>query len=280
MGTYVELQSRIADELARTDLTSEIELEILSAVRWFSHQRFSWNEASMAQFTTVVGQRYYWLPANFVTVTDALSQIGNYTYKLDPMTEQEIDEIDWGDVFWTSYPLVFSTWSGQIRLFPPPQQALPVVVKGQIELLPLMTASASWAPSTAYAVGDTVYDSYNNVQTCITAGTSGTSAPAWPTNTPQNSSGAISGASMPPVVGQTTTDGPDLVWSLTGTNENAWTTQAEELIRSRALKNLYARYLRDSQQAEVMQKLETDALANLRQKNFGSIALSRITPHF
>ncbi len=280
MGTYVQLQSRIADELARTDLTSEIELEILSAVRWFSHQRFSWNEASMAQFTTVNGQRYYWLPANFVTVTDVLSQIGNYTYKLDPLTEQEIDEIDWGDVFWTSYPLVFSTWSGQIRLFPPPQQSLPVVVKGQIELLPLMTATASWAASTAYVVGDTVYDSYNNVQTCSTAGTSGTSAPKWPTNSAQSSSGGISGASSPPVVGVTTDDGPDLVWTLSGTNENAWTTQAEELIRSRALKNLYSRYLRDMQQSQIMQKLEDDALANLRQKNFGSIALSRITPHF
>ncbi|MDE2470377.1 MAG: hypothetical protein KGL35_16940, partial [Bradyrhizobium sp.] len=59
-----------------------------------------------------------------------------------------------------------------------------------------------------------------------------------------------------------------------------WTTQAEELIRSRTLKNIYARYLRDTEQAQVMDMLETKALSNMLYKNVGRIALGRVRSVF
>ncbi len=64
--------------------------------------------------------------------------------------------------------------------------------------------------------------------------------------------------------------------TLIGTTSNIWSTQAEELIRSRVLKNLYARYLRDQEQAQVMQALENMALSNMLYKNVGRIALGRV----
>lgn len=275
--SYVDLQARIADELSRSDLTTEIQSEIASAIRWYEYERLPWNEASTAAFNTINGQRYYPLPANFLTVTDALSQIGNYTYKMDGVTEQYIDTIDWGDVFWTSYPIIYSIWSGQIRLFPPPQANLPVQIKGTIRQLPLMTAAqGAWAASTAYTVGQTVYDTYNNVEQCTVAGTSGATTPTWPTSTTPTT--GIGSASIPPVIGQTTTDNT-VKWELIGTLSNVWTTQAEELIRSRTLMNIYSRYLRDTQQAQVMGTLEKMALENILQKNFGSIALGRVRAH-
>lgn len=276
--SYAALQARIADELSRTDLTSEIQLEIASAIEWYQYESFPWNEASTAAFFTVNGQRYYTLPANFLRVTDALSQIGNYTYKMEGVTEQYIDRIDWGDVFWTSYPIIFSLWSNQIRLFPPPQGNLPVQVKGIVSQLPLMTPTKNWTANTVFSLGDTVTDTYGNVEQCIVAGMSGGTAPAWPTNSVPTNSG-IGSASIPPAVGATTTDNA-AKWELIGTTSNVWTVQAEELIRSRALKNLYARYIRDMDMAQAMDMLEKQALSNMQYKNVGRIALGRVRAVF
>ena len=255
-------------------MTSEIQLEIASAIEWYQYEDFPWTEASTAAFNTVNGQRYYSLPANFLRVTDVLSQIGNYTYKLDAVTEQYLDRLDWGDVFWTSYPIIYSMWANQIRVFPPPQANLPVQIKGIISQLPLMTpTNGAWAASTAYTVGQTVSDSYGNVQNCTTAGTSGSSAPTWPTaSTPGT---GIGSAAIQPVVGATTTDGT-AKWSLVGTTANVWTTQAEELIRSRTLKNIYARYVRDPNMSQVQQMLEQQAFQNMQYKNVARTALGRV----
>ena len=167
---YAALQARIAAELRRADLTSQIVSEIASAIEFYQYEEFPWTEASMVPFQTVQGQRYYALPANFLRVTDVLSQIGNYTYYLQPETEQYIDRIDWGNTFWTSYPLLFSIWTNQIRLFPPPQANLPVQVKGIIQQLPLQIPTKTWAATTVFSLGDTVADIYGNVQQCTTGG--------------------------------------------------------------------------------------------------------------
>jgi len=271
--SYAALQSRIADELSRVDLTSEIQLEIASAIEWYQYESFPWTEASTAIITTVQGQRYYPLPANFLRITDALSQIGNYTYKLEAVTEQYLDRLDWGTVFWTSYPILFSLWESQIRLFPPPQAGLPVQVKGIISQLPLMTATGSWTANTVFTLGQTIQDSNGNIEQCTMEGMSGAAAPAWPVaSTPGT---GIGSAPVPPAAGAKTTDNA-AVWTLIGTSANVWTLQAEELIRSRALKNLYVRYIRDTEMAQAMDMLEMKALSNMQYKNVGRTALGRI----
>lgn len=275
---YATLQARIAAELRRSDLTSQIVSEISSAIEFYQYEEFPWTEASMVPFSTIQGQRYYNLPANFLRVTDVISQIGNYTYYLQPETEQYLDRIDWGNTFWTSYPLLFSIWSNQIRLFPPPQANLPVQVKGIIQQLTLMIPTKSWAATTAFSQGDTVADIYGNVQQCTTAGTSGSSAPAWPTTAFPNTT--IASAMIPPVAGTTTHDGGgSLIWTLVGTTTNVWTTQAEELIRSRVLKNLFARYTRNEPMAQVNAAFETQLKSNNDYKNAQRTALGRIRAH-
>lgn len=285
--SYAALQARIADELSRADLLtpsaeqqalgvslSPIQLEIASAIEWYQYESFAWTEASTVPLTTVKGQRYYPLPANFLRVMDVLSQIGNYTYRMEGVTEEYIDRIDWGDVFWTSYPIIYSLWSGQIRVFPPPQAGLPVQIKGIVSQLPLMKASKNWTANTVFAVGDTITDPYGNVQQCAVGGMSGAQAPAWPTSSVPANSG-IGSASIPPAAGTQTVDN-QITWTLIGTTSNVWTIQAEELIRTRALKNLYARYVRDVDQAEAMQTLETAAFSNMAQKNVERTALGKI----
>lgn len=255
---------------------SPIQLEIASAIEWYQYESFAWTEASTAPLTTVKGQRYYTLPANFLRVMDVLSQIGNYTYRMEGVTEEYIDRIDWGDVFWTSYPIIYSLWSGQIRVFPPPQAGLPVQVKGIISQLPLMTVAnnAAWTANTVYAKGAQIVDAYGNVEQCSVGGMSGAAAPAWPQPSAPTNSG-IGSAPIPPAAGAQTVDNA-ATWTLVGTTANVWTLQAEELIRSRALKNLYARYLRDIDMAEGMQTLEDAAFKNMAYKNVGRTALGKV----
>jgi hypothetical protein len=126
---FSDMQTAIAGELARTDLTVEIQREINNAITFYGNKAFWFNEATMAAIVTVQGQRYYPLPANFASVLDVLSTLGNYTYRLEPRTEQYLDQVDWGNDFWSGYPTDYSFWNGQIRLFPPPQGGLPIQIR-------------------------------------------------------------------------------------------------------------------------------------------------------
>jgi hypothetical protein len=202
---FSDMQAAIAGELARSDLTMEIQREINNAITFYGNKAFWFNEASMTPITTVQGQRYYSLPANFASVLDVLSTLGNYTYRLEPRTEQYLDQVDWGNDFWSGYPTDYSFWNGQIRMFPPPQGGLPVKVKGTVILSPQ------------------------------------------------------------PLVNDA--------------DSNAWLTSAEELIRTRAVRQLYGRYIRDPEQYALYTQLEKEALSNLQEKNIGQTGLNQIRPH-
>lgn len=58
MSTYGDLQNRIANELDRSDLTTEIQQAINSAVSFYARKNFFGTESSFT-FSTVVGQEYY-----------------------------------------------------------------------------------------------------------------------------------------------------------------------------------------------------------------------------
>jgi hypothetical protein len=202
---FSDMQTAIADELARSDLSTEIKREINNAITFYGNKAFWFNEATMASITTVQGQRYYPLPTNFAAVLDVLSTLGNYTYRMEARTEQYLDQIDWGNSFWSGYPTDYSFWNGQLRLFPPPQGGLPVQVKGTAILAPQ------------------------------------------------------------PLVNDADT--------------NAWLTSAEELIRTRATRQLYGRYIRDPEQYTLYTQLEKEALQNLQEKNVGQAGMNSIRPH-
>lgn len=202
---FSDMQTAIAGELARSDLTTEIQREINNAITFYGNKAFWFNEATMAEITTVQGQRYYPLPSNFASVLDVLSTLGNYTYRLEPRTEQYLDQVDWGNDFWSGYPTDYSFWNGQIRLFPPPQGDLPVTVKGTAVLSPQPLLNDS--------------------------------------------------------------------------DDNAWLSSAEELIRTRAVRQLYGRYIRDPEQYALYTQLEKEALSNLYEKNVGQTGVGWVRPH-
>ncbi len=59
MTTYGTMQARIANEIARPDLTNEIKLAIQSAIDTYAPERFWFNTVRNVTFNTVSGQRAY-----------------------------------------------------------------------------------------------------------------------------------------------------------------------------------------------------------------------------
>lgn len=71
MTTYGTMQARIANEIARSDLTSEIQLAIQSAIDTYAPERFWFNTVRNVTFDTVSGQRAYGATANAAIPTMA-----------------------------------------------------------------------------------------------------------------------------------------------------------------------------------------------------------------
>lgn len=320
-----DLQSRVADELSRSDLTSQINLEITSAIQFYQNEKFWFNENLMVTLTTIQGQRDYILPPNFASVLSVRSQLGQMTYSIKGVTIQYLDTIDWGNNFVASYIDMYALFNGMIRLYPPPTANLPIYVRGTV-LLPTLTTTAatkSYATNTAFSQGDTVLDTNGNIQKCVTSGTTRASASkTYTANTAYTAGDTIldlnsnlqtcttSGTSgyvlaldktqWARVVNGITQDGTvqwtltstqwstdylsytvdgSVVWQLSLDLSNGWTSNAEELIRSRVCRMMYQRYIKDAEQTQSYAELEKENLKNLRYKNVGQTALNSITPH-
>lgn len=322
-----DMQTRIADELSRSDLSSQIALEITSAIQFYQNERFWFNENIEITITTIQGQRDYVLPPNFGAVLTVRSQLGQMTYMVQPKTIQYLDTIDWGNSFVSSYLDCYALFNGMIRLYPPPVSNLPVYIRGTVILPGLTTTAATkaYATNTAYSLGDTVLDTNGNIQKCVSAGTTRASpSKTYTANTAYNAGDTVldlnsnlqtcttagtSGYTLAlnqnlwaRVVNGITPDGSNgLQWTLTSTQwstdyqsltvdgsvvwqmlydtGNAWTSNAEELIRSRTCRMMYQRYIKDMEQAQSYKELEGENLYNLRMKNVGQTALNHITPH-
>lgn len=144
MGTYSQLQYRIADELGgRTELLSPstgevlspIQLAILDAISSNEDDRFYFNEYRTASaFSTVVGQEFYtsadWADIATIQHIDKLSiLISQNRYWMYPRTEQYMEDISM-NTSWQGQPVDYSYYNFQLRFYPIPNGVYPVNVLG------------------------------------------------------------------------------------------------------------------------------------------------------
>lgn len=192
-GTYGDMKTRIADELARSDLTSQIALAVLSSVKHYERRRFYFNEGRASTFSTVAGQEFYGsadladIPNYLDIDTLRITISSNSNYTLDPKTYEYLDEINVGGTTTRGQPVFYSNYAQQIRLYPVPDAVYTMRISG-VKALTALSADA---------------------------------------------------------------------------DTNAWTTDAEDLIRHRAKWDIYANVTGDIQQAGVMKQNEQEALTAL-----------------
>ncbi len=142
MSTYGTMQTRIADEIKRTDLTAQIQSAILSAIEFYKTDRFWWNE-SRSTAATVASQEYYGLPADFLSLDFIGVTVSSRYYQLTPKSAHEMDSINWGAGTYTGYPAYFALYENNLRLYPIPNAVYTLTIAYLKQLTALSAAADS-----------------------------------------------------------------------------------------------------------------------------------------
>lgn len=144
---YITMQNRIADELIRSDLTSQIQLAIQSAIDFYQPRRFFFNETRGDTFSTVSGQEFYTsADAAFIAtmheIDDILfAQSTTYRYPLFRQTWARLEEWSINPSVVSSLPYHFAFYGQQIRMYPIPNGAYTCTVSGTKRLTPYPLAN-------------------------------------------------------------------------------------------------------------------------------------------
>ena len=127
MTTYATMQARIADELARSDLTAQIAKSIQSAIKKYERRRLYFNTKT-ANMTTVADQEYYDSSdmADIPYIAEILSATVTSGTSVAPLQRRDMVYIDnvSRDSAGSSDPRGYAYEASQIRLYPVPSAAL------------------------------------------------------------------------------------------------------------------------------------------------------------
>ena len=152
MGTYQALQDRIADELGqRTDLSSQIQLAIQTAIAKFERKQFYFNQLRTPNvFNTVAGQEFYTSSDNanigtMAKLNKVTVLVNGNRYTLNPRTADYLEDISVNPAV-TSYPFDYAYYAENLRLYPIPSGAYPITLMGTQRLTALSagTDSNAW----------------------------------------------------------------------------------------------------------------------------------------
>lgn len=145
--TYGNMQDRIADELLRTDLTSQIQKAILSAIDYYQGERFWFNESRTdINFSLSSSQEFYGsadnanIP-NLLMIDTATVTLNNNRYRLNYRTYQYLERISIGTQY-TSLPIDFAYYQQQIRIYPIPNQGMPIRISAVIPASTTLSATS------------------------------------------------------------------------------------------------------------------------------------------
>lgn len=148
MTTLSTMKARIADELARSDLTSNIAYAISDAIAAYQDERFWFNESRAITFSTVTDQEFY--DSNDAADLARLTKIDyivyyqdNQPYELKPMRPVDMEYAS-SSATSTGSPSWYCYYNQQLRFYPVPDQAYTVRVAAAVTVAePASDAEAS-----------------------------------------------------------------------------------------------------------------------------------------
>lgn len=172
--TYADLTARIADEISRSDLTSQIALATLSAVAFYEKKRFYFNEMRSLTFSTVAAQEFYTSSdaagiAQLTAIDSVRITIStNDVYGLEPIDYDYLDAISQSSTVDQGQPTNYAYFGRQFRLYPIPDDVWTIRVSGVKSLTALSsgTDSNAWttvADAEALIRARAKFDLYSNV---------------------------------------------------------------------------------------------------------------------
>jgi hypothetical protein len=155
MSTLGTMKTRIADEIVRDDLSSQIANAITTAIAIWTPTRFHFNEKRYTLYTSDGGEYY---PFSSMTNTDGsaldtdetLVEIDSFTltyndqpYQLWEMTQQAVDREQSPSSLYTGQPSAYAIFGDQMRLHPIPDAAYQCTLSGLARLGTLSSDAAS-----------------------------------------------------------------------------------------------------------------------------------------
>ena len=121
MSTYLTMQNRLASDLSRDNLTSEIKDAIQSAIAFYENESFFFNQAR-ATDTTVNGTEYYDVPTDFLKHVSMTVTVNSTKYIMEPKTWDWFENVSTSTTY-TGYPHYYAIFSKQYRIYPIPDAA-------------------------------------------------------------------------------------------------------------------------------------------------------------
>jgi hypothetical protein len=140
VGTLGYMKDKIADEIARPDLTSQIFDKITEAVEAYQPERFFFSETRDITFNTVAGQEFYTSSDNASIPTlqafdYVILYIGNIPWPISRRTDVEIEVLNQNGLL-KGQPWNWSYYNQQLRLGPVPDTVYPMRIAAQ-QTMPL-----------------------------------------------------------------------------------------------------------------------------------------------
>jgi len=162
--TLGELKSRIADELNRDDLDTQIGTAITAAIQQWGRERF-WRTVSSQTATATLGGQYVTLPAGMRDL-DIVQVLSGSTYT--PLRAQPLAVIDeWqGATTSSGVPTDYAVENTRIRLYPTPDDAYTLSFVGVFSLAALADDNDTnfWTEEAADLIAATVkYRIYRDI---------------------------------------------------------------------------------------------------------------------
>lgn len=142
MSNYNDMQVRIADELARADLTTQIQKAILSAIEFYKDDRFWFNEGEVT-LNTVAGTASQALP----TSPTAIGEIDIVTATVSGERYEVFeDSYDWirqnqDLTTFVGQPYKYAIFDESIWYYPIPDAVYPIIFSGLVYFATLTTGS-------------------------------------------------------------------------------------------------------------------------------------------
>lgn len=131
MATFGAMINRIVEELPRgdTSITAIVQAQLLTAVEFYTNERFWFNE-KQTTLTTSSSLAYYAWPTDLIEIDQVTAYDSSGTsYELEPITYQQMSARDYGNTF--GQPFWYSTYGKQFRLYPVPNGTYTFVVSHQ-----------------------------------------------------------------------------------------------------------------------------------------------------
>ncbi len=141
MSTYSDMQARIADEMARTDLTNQIQLAILSAINFYKDERFWFNEGEVT-FNTIIGLDHQIVPTTFGEVDEITVTVSGNRYVMDLVSYDYI-RVQVSQQTLMGQPERAAIFEEDIWYDPIPDRVYPIILSGLIYFATLSGASDS-----------------------------------------------------------------------------------------------------------------------------------------